>query len=112
MNVNLLVLLAPLPKPPPRMTRKSVHRMSFAEKQDLEACVREAIASAKAHERWKRVVWAVKVRPYILHWKEEHTKAVECRRIEASKQGRLDADALFTDTVDSVEPMSKVARLA
>ena len=67
---------------------------------------------AKANERWKRVAKAAKVHPYAMHWMEEGAMAAERRRIEASKQGRLDPDALFTDTVDSVEPMSKVARLA
>ena len=66
---------------------------------------------AKANERWKRVAKVVKVRPYVVHWMEEGAMAAERRRIEASEQGRLEADALFADTVDSVEPMSKVARL-
>jgi len=75
------------------------------------AAAAAAARRAKTNERWKRVAKAVKVRPYVVHWMEEGAMAAERRRIEASEQGRLEADALFADTVDSVEPMSKVARL-
>ena len=77
-----------LPQLGPRMRRKSVHELSLAEKHELMACIRRANARDLAGRRWNRVAEAVKVRPYILHRMEERVKAVECRQIEASQQGR------------------------
>lgn len=44
--------------------------------------------------RWRLVRDAVRVRPYVLHWIEEHARTQEEARIARARCGVLDADAV------------------
>jgi hypothetical protein len=42
--------------------------------------------------KWR---WMVRVRPFALHWLEEHAMAVERKRIAKADAGEVGDDALF-----------------
>ena len=54
------------------------------------------IAFDWVQECWAKVAWAVRVRPWILHWMEEVAKATEMRRIVAANLGSLEPGAIFS----------------
>ena len=67
----------------------------FPEEEDKEVSF-VLIAFDWVQECWAKVAWAVRVRPWILHWMEEVAKATEMRRIVAANLGSLEPDAIFS----------------